>query len=174
MQRSPAIFYGLLALGLAIGSSATANAALQVDLDVSGSLLTCTDNAACDANPAAGALRIGETVLDGVLLNEQSLVGTGGGDVSTSLTFVNGTGLLKHIVLTVSDSGSAATVIAFDAAGHSAGQTTSSSGWGDPASGQGAGTPADSPPALSVAEPVSLALLGSGIGLGIIIPRRRR
>jgi hypothetical protein len=180
MQRSSRIVYGLAALGLAVGSSSAAHAALQIDLDVSGSLLTCIDNAACDADPSSGVLRILKTILNGVELTEQSSVDMPAAILNTSLSFVNGTGSLKHVVLTVSDSGHVATVNESNAYGPGIWHIRNSSGWfAEVGNDQGVGNltnPSQTLPSqtLAVPEPASFLLFGSSIGLGLIKTRRRQ
>jgi hypothetical protein len=174
MQRSSPVVYGLAALGLAVGSSSAAHAALEIDLDVSGSLLNCIDNPACDADPTSGVLRIRKTVLNGVELTEHSSVKMPGAILNTLLSFANGTGLLKHVVLTISDSGRVETVNQSNAYGPGIWHIMNSSGWFDElGDDQEVGNLTDPPRTFSVPEPASFLLFGSSIGLGLIKTHRQ-
>lgn len=71
-----------------------AHATLELAIDIGGSVFTCADGQACDINPAAGVLQIGDMTIDGVRLNGSIQTSTRGPDTlnTSSLIIRNTTG----------------------------------------------------------------------------------
>lgn len=133
------------ALTAAFGAS-PANAALQIAIDIGGSVFTCADGEACDTNPAAGVLQIGNTTLDGVELSGSIQQSIHGPNVlsTSSLIIHNATGLLRTGEAVVSDTGYLGPVGAIELSGAgvwslAGGSSTANRWYADPLNGQGGG-----------------------------------
>jgi len=131
----------------AIAMATPASALLELYGNVDGSVITCSDGAACDINPAPGILEIAPTTLNGVFFTGEIAASTspGGPDIlnNSVLDVINTTGVTKHLNLIVSDTGFAGPVSEFAAAGSGTWQNTIGSSitlnwFADPANAQGA------------------------------------
>lgn len=152
-----AIYRSLLAAGAVAGLSVPAHATLQVIADVSGSVSSCVDNAACDLNPAVGIIQVANGTLNGVQINGsiQSSTGTPanpGPDIlnTSSLSLINTSALTKSVTVVVSDTDFKGPVASFLTAGsgvwqNAIGATITLSWFDDPKNGQGANTATDTP-----------------------------
>jgi hypothetical protein len=148
---------GVAAAGVLGFVSAPAHATLQIISDVSGTIASCVDNAACDLNPAVGIINVGNLTINGVQVNGsiQSSTGTPanpGLDTlnTSSLSIINLTSTTKTLSVVVSDTDFAGPVVAFQTAGsgvwqNAIGSSITLSWFDDPANGQGADDPTDTP-----------------------------
>lgn len=148
---------GVAAAGVLGFVSAPAHATLQIISDVSGTIASCVDNAACDLNPAVGIINVGNITINGVQVNGSIQTSTGtpanpGLDTlnTSSLSIINLTALTKTVTVTVSDTDFAGPVVAFQTAGsgvwqNAIGSSITLNWFDDPANGQGADDPTDTP-----------------------------
>jgi hypothetical protein len=151
---------GLAAAGAIGFVSAPAQATLQVIADVSGTVAACVDNnAACDLNPAVGTIQVANSVIsiNGVQVNGSIQTSTGtpanpGPDIlnTSSLSIINLTALTKTVTVVVSDTDFTGPVVSFQTAGsgvwqNAVGSKITMSWFDDPANGQGADNPTDTP-----------------------------
>ena len=104
--------------------SAPAHATLQIFADVSGSVFSCVDHAACDLNPAVGTIQTANGVLNGVLINGSIQTSTGtpanpGPDIlnTSSLSIINTTAITKTVTVVLSDTDFTGPVVSFLTAG---------------------------------------------------------
>ncbi len=137
--------------------SAPAHATLQVLADVNGSVSSCVDQAACDLNPAVGIIQVANGTLNGVQINGSIQTSTGtpanpGIDTlnTSSLSIINTTGTTKTVTVVVSDTDFTGPVASFLTAGSGVWQSAIGSSitmkwFDDPANGQGADDPTDTP-----------------------------
>jgi hypothetical protein len=137
--------------------SAPANATLQIIADISGSVVSCVDQAACDLDPAVGIIQTANQTINGVQVNGsiQSSTGTPaspGPDIlnTSSLSIINTTNTTKTITVVVSDTDFTGPVISFQSAGsgvwqNAIGSTITLNWFDDPNNGQGADNPTDTP-----------------------------
>ena len=95
---------GVAAAGVLGFVSAPAQATLQILADVSGTIFACADNAACDLNPATGIIQIANGTLNGVQVNGSIQTSTGtpanpGPDTlnTSSLSIINTTDTTKTV-----------------------------------------------------------------------------
>jgi hypothetical protein len=141
-----------------VGSiSVPAQATLQVIADVSGSVSTCVDNAACDQNPLIGIIQVANGTLNGVQINGSIQTSTGtpanpGANIlnTSSLSIINTTNTTKTLTVVVSDTDFTGPVTSFDTAGsgvwqNAKGSTITLNWFDDPENGQGADTATDTP-----------------------------
>lgn len=134
-----------------------ASATLQVIVDVSGTIASCVDNAACDMNPAVGTIQTANSTINGVLVNGSIQTSTGtsrtpGPDIlnTSSTSIINLTALTKNVTVAVSDTDFIGPVTFFSSAGAGTwqgaiGSTITMNWFDDPLNGQGADTPTDTP-----------------------------
>jgi PEP-CTERM motif len=137
--------------------SAPAHATLQVIADVSGSVSSCVDQAACDLNPAVGSIQTANGVLNGLLINGSIQTSTGtpanpGPDIlnTSSLSIINTTAITKTVTVVVSDTDFTGPVASFLTAGsgvwqNATGSKITLSWFDDPNNGQGADAATDTP-----------------------------
>lgn len=136
-----------LVLALAFAAGVTpARATLELAIDVGGTVFTCSDGAACDTNPAAGVLQIGNIAIDGVELNGSIQASSHGPDVlsTSSLIIHNLNPFAVSGAAVVSDTDFSGRVGAVLTSGAgtwalAGGSTTTNRWFADPANGQGAG-----------------------------------
>jgi hypothetical protein len=93
-------------VALAVAAPTCAHATLQLAADVSGTVFTCVDNAACDTNPLVGQLALNATTINGVSV-------TGNFERSTTVPFdllssgatsvMNSSGANRDIRVAISD-----------------------------------------------------------------------
>jgi hypothetical protein len=158
MNASPlSILSGLAAAGAIAGLSAPAHATLQVIADVSGTIASCVDNAACDTNPAVGIIEVGNVLINGVQVNGSIQTSTGtpanpGQDSlnTSSLSIISTTAVAQTVTVIVSDTDFTGPVASFASAGsgtwqNAIGSTITMRWFDDPLNRQGAGTPTDTP-----------------------------
>ncbi len=148
---------GAAAAGVLGFVSAPAHATLQIISDVSGTIASCVDNAACDLNPAVGIINLGNIVINGVQVNGSIQTSTGtpanpGLDTlnTSSLSIINLTNTSKTLTVAVSDTDFAGPVASFQTAGSGVWQNAIGSSitlkwFDDPANSQGADDPTDTP-----------------------------
>jgi len=148
---------GVAAAGVLGFVSAPAHATLQIISDVSGTIASCVDNAGCDLNPAVGIINLGNITINGVQVNGSIQTSTGtpanpGLDTlnTSSLSIINLTALTKTVTVAVSDTDFAGPVVAFQTAGsgvwqNAIGSSITLNWFDDPANGQGADDPTDTP-----------------------------
>ena len=137
--------------------SAPAHATLQIISDVSGTISSCVDQAACDLNPAVGIINVGNVTINGVQINGSIQTSTGtpanpGIDTlnTSSLSIINLTATNKTVTVAVSDTDFAGPVVAFQTAGsgvwqNAIGSSITLNWYDDPLNGQGASDPTDTP-----------------------------
>lgn len=135
-------------------------AALQFYVDVSGVVLTCVDNAACDVNPATGTLQLAPTTTNGVTASGELDMSSGtpanpGLNFlnSSVLTVINNSGTVKTVDVIVSDTDFKGPVSLAEVAGSGTWQSTKGStitmNWfDDPANVQGADSTGNTPGTL--------------------------
>ena len=85
-----------------------ARATLMIWADIGGTILTCTDNAACDTNPAVGNLQIANQSVNGVAVNTSIQTATIGAvnilnSSSTSLINNNATATAINFIVSDTD-----------------------------------------------------------------------
>jgi PEP-CTERM motif len=148
---------GAAAAGVLGFVSAPAQATLQVIADVSGSVSSCVDQAACDLNSAVGIIQTANGVLNGVLINGSIQTSTGtpanpGPNIlnTSSLSIINTNATTKTITIVVSDTDFTGPVVSFLTAGsgvwqNAKGATITLNWFDDPENGQGADTATDTP-----------------------------
>ena len=151
---------GLVAAGAGAGLAAPAHATLQVIADVSGVTSLCVDNAGCDTNPVVGIIQVDNGILNGVAINGSIQTSTGtpanpGADIlnTSSLSIINLTGVTKTLTVAVSDTDFTGPVVSWGTSGSGTwqgaiGSTITMNWYDDPANGQGADTPTDTPGTL--------------------------
>jgi hypothetical protein len=137
-----------------------ASATLQFYVDVSGTVLTCVDNAACDVNPAIGTLQLSATTVNGVTASGELDMSSGtpanpGLNFlnSSVLTVINNSGTVKTVDVIVSDTDFKGPVSMAAVAGAGTWQSTKNStitmNWfDDPANVQGADGTGNTPGTL--------------------------
>jgi hypothetical protein len=142
-----------LALGAVLLAS-PAFATLQISGTVGGIAVQCADGDACDTNPAAGQLSVGDTTLGGVQFIGSSQTQTVGPPSnkldSSSFQIINNSGSTQTIQLAVSGTGFASPTTIFSASGGgtfetAAGSTIDLAFFADAANSQGADSPTDAP-----------------------------
>ena len=148
---------GVAAAGVLGFVSAPAHATLQVLADVNGSVSACADQAACDLNPTVGIIQVANGTPNGVQINGSIQTSTGtpanpGIDTlnTSSLSIINTTGTMKTVTIVVSDTDFTGPVASFLTAGSGVWQSAIGSSitmkwFDDPANGQGADDPTDTP-----------------------------
>jgi hypothetical protein len=148
---------GVATAGVLGFASAPAQATLKVLADVNGSISACVDNALCDTNPLVGIIQVANGTLNGVQINGSIQTSTGnpanpGPDIlnTSSLSIINLTGLTKTVTVVVSDTDFIGPVGSFLTAGsgvwqNAIGSSITMKWFDDPANGQGADTPTDTP-----------------------------
>jgi PEP-CTERM motif len=148
---------GVAAAGALGFVSAPAQATLQVIADVNGSVSSCVDQAACDSNLTVGIIQVANGTLNGVQINGSIQTSTGtpanaGIDTlnTSSLSIINTTGATKTVTIAVSDTDFTGPVVSFLTAGSGVWQSAIGSSitmkwFDDPANGQGADNPTDTP-----------------------------
>jgi hypothetical protein len=151
------VYRSLLAAGALAGLPVPAHATLQIIADVSGSIASCVDNASCDLNPAVGIIQVANGVLNGVEVNGSIQTSTGtpanpGIDTlnTSSLSLINLTAVSKTVTVVVSDTDFTGPVASFQTAAsgvwqNAIGSTITMKWFDDPANGQGADSPTDTP-----------------------------
>jgi hypothetical protein len=148
---------GVAAAGALGFVSAPAQATLQVIADVNGSVSSCVDQAACDSNLTVGIIQVANGTLNGVQINGSIQTSTGtpanpGIDTlnTSSLSIINTNGATKTVTIAVSDTDFTGPVVSFLTAGSGVWQSAIGSSitmkwFDDPANGQGADNPTDTP-----------------------------
>jgi hypothetical protein len=148
---------GVAAAGALGFVSAPAQATLQVIADVNGSVSSCVDQAACDSNLTVGIIQVANGTLNGVQINGSIQTSTGtpanpGIDTlnTSSLSIINTTSATKTVTIAVSDTDFTGPVVSFLTAGSGVWQSAIGSSitmkwFDDPANGQGADNPTDTP-----------------------------
>jgi hypothetical protein len=148
---------GVAAAGMLGFVSAPAHATLQIIADVSGTFVSCVDQAACDSNLTVGIIQTASQIINGVLVNGSIQTSTGtpanpGPDVlnTSSLSIINTTGITKSVTVAVSDTDFTGPVASFQTAGsgtwqNAIGSTITLNWFDDPNNGQGADLPTDTP-----------------------------
>src|ERR1700722_1561871 len=148
---------GVVAAGVMGFVSAPANATLQIITDVGGTIAGCVDQASCDLNPAVGIIQVANTIINGVQINGSIQTSTGtpanpGVDTlnTSSLSIINLTSVTKTVTVAVSDTDFTGPVASFETAGsgvwqNANGSTITLKWFDDPANGQGADDPTDTP-----------------------------
>jgi len=144
----------LIALGAALALSAPAHAVLQISGTVGGIAVQCADGQACDINPLAGQLSVGDQTLGGVQFigsSQTQIIGPPTNKLDTSsFQIINNSGAAVDIALAVSGTSFASPTTIFSASGGgtfetAVGSTIDLSFYADSANQQGADTPTDAP-----------------------------
>jgi hypothetical protein len=143
----------LVALAMAAMYSAPASAILQLSADISGTVFSCQDQAACDTNAAVGQLAIADQTINGVRIVGSSQIAFAGALNflnTSSFQIVNLTQAARTIILAISGIDFIGPATEFEASGsgtfqNGVGSTIGLSFYGDPANAQGADTPLDLP-----------------------------
>jgi hypothetical protein len=147
------------AAAIASGLAPPAGATLMISASVGGvTLINCSDNAACDTNPAVGTLQLADQTVGGVRFegSVQTSVGTPANpnplDIlnTSSLQIINTLGTTAHIEAAVGDTSFKGPVSSFDTSTSGVFQTAVGSSittnfYDDPANGQGATSPSSTP-----------------------------
>jgi PEP-CTERM motif len=142
-----------------------ASAALQLYIDVSGTVFTCADNAGCDSDPATGTIAIPAVTINGVTISEKTILSLGTPadpnpidllDIS-ALAVTNTTGVVKTVTAVVSDTDFTSPVEQFSSAGSGLwvatnGSTIIQTWYLDPANTQGADSTGNTPGMLLATE----------------------
>jgi hypothetical protein len=148
---------GVATAGVLGFASAPAQATLKVLADVDGSVSACVDQAACDSNLTVGIIQVANGTLNGVQINGSIQTSTGtpanpGNDTlnTSSLSIINTTSTTKTVTIVVSDTDFLGPVVSFLTAGSGVWQSAIGSSitmkwFDDPANGQGADNPTDTP-----------------------------
>jgi len=144
-----------IATAAVVGLAAPAHAVLQISGTVGGVSVQCADqNFACDTNPVAGQLSIGDQTLGGVQFigsSQTQTIGPPSNRLDTSsFQIINNSGGAVDIALAVSGTGFASPTTLFSASGGgtfetAAGSNITLSFFADSANNQGADTPTDAP-----------------------------
>jgi len=131
-----------------------AHAVLQISGTVGGVSVQCADGQACDTNPLAGQLSVGDQSLGGVQFigsSQTQTVGPPSNKLDTSsFQIINNSGASVDIALAVSGTSFASPTTLYSASGGgtfetAAGSTIDLSFYADSANAQGADTPTDAP-----------------------------
>ena len=104
-----------------------ARATLMIWADIGGTILTCTDNAACDTNPAVGNLQIANQSVNGVAVNTSIQTATiGAVNIlnSSSTSLINNNATATAINFIVSDTDFTGPVTSFVTSGSGVFQST--------------------------------------------------
>jgi hypothetical protein len=154
MKWLPAVAAAALLTGL----SSSAEATLQIAIQVGATVVTCQDNAACDTNPAIGTLALADQNIGGVQLtgsaqqSQGTLLTPNALDIlnTSSLQVANTTGASVHIEAAVSDVNFVGPITSFNTSAsgtwqNAVGSTITTDFFDDPANAQGAGTPSSTP-----------------------------
>jgi hypothetical protein len=143
MRQTLPIAAAAAASMIVLGTPASAN--LEFYIDVSGTVSTCSDNAACDLDPATGVIKTAPTTIGGVFFNGELVTATDGPNLLSSsvLSAINGTNQVQTVRVVVSDTDFLAPVSRFEAAASSTwqnavGSAKENSWFIDPANAQGA------------------------------------
>ena len=140
-------------IALAVGM-APANAVLQISGSVGGIAVQCADGQACDTNPLAGQLSVGDTTLGGVQFigsSQTAVIGPPSNKIdSSSFQIINNSGAAVNIQLAISGTSFAAPTSLYSASGGgtfetAAGSTIDLAFFADAANSQGADSPTDAP-----------------------------
>jgi hypothetical protein len=88
-----------------IALATPASATLEFYIDVSGMVLTCSDNAPCDKDPAIGVLETSPTTINGVLFEGERMAATTGPNFLSSsvLAAINTTNVAQTVKVIASD-----------------------------------------------------------------------
>jgi hypothetical protein len=131
-----------------------AHAVLQISGLVGGIAVQCADGQACDTNPLAGQLSIGDQILGGVQFigsSQTQVVGGSANSLNTSsFQIINNSGASVPIQLAVSGTSFAAPTSFYSASGggtfqSAIGSTATLGFYADAGNAQGADTPTDAP-----------------------------
>jgi len=134
----------------------SANATLQLAININGSLFTCADGAACDTNSTTGILQTGTVTIGGVdFLGSSQTQLTGGTNelTTTSFQITNNTATAANYQFAVSGTSFVGPVTGVNQTGsgtftNAIGSTTDLSYFADSTNTQGAATPTDLPGTL--------------------------
>jgi hypothetical protein len=141
----------ILAGGLAMAGPA--HAVLALSANINGTIISCTDGAACDTNPLPGQLKIADQLVNGVEIQGSSQFQVVGGtnDLNTSsFQIINHNQSAATVVVAVNGINFLGPVLGYTASGSGTWQNANGSSialsfYGDPSNTQGATTPTDLP-----------------------------
>lgn len=164
---SRTILLATAALASVVLLPASANAVLQLALDINGQTFTCVDNTACDTNPTVGVVQIAPTTFNGVSFlgsSQTQLTGPTNELTTTSFQITNNNAASVTYQLAVGGTGFVGPVTGINESGsgtwtNAIGSTITQTYWADAANTQGATTPTDLPGVMQFSQSSTAALI---------------